>query len=337
MCLVLTASFVSTYVLVLVLKHFSLQCRFLKGVSTVLGPLHQLLHKDCKWQWTNIEDESFQKSKELLLSTQLLVHYNAKRPLVLSCDASAYGIGAVLAQVMEDGAEKPVAFASRSLNHVEKGYSQIEKEGLASFFGVTKFHTYLYGRTFQLVTDHKPLITLFNERKAIPTQAAVRIQRWALKLASYYCSIHFKPAARHCNADAFRRLPLPDKPKQVIIPGDTILLMETLDKSPTSSVDIARWTRFYHRSTSSHLMVGLQNGQQNCNLMLCADMSCQCTKGASSGEPEWWYHPQAGNCCLKELHNGHPGISKMKALSKVHVWWPNMDRDIETLVQTCYE
>ena len=58
-----------------------------------------------------------------------------------------------MAQVMEDGAEKPVAFASRSLNHAEKGYSQIEKEGLACIFGVTKFHTYLYVCTFQLVTD----------------------------------------------------------------------------------------------------------------------------------------------------------------------------------------
>ena len=103
------------------------------------------------------------------------MHFDPKRPLVLSCDASKYGIGAVLSQTMEDGAEKPVAFASRSLNQEEKGYSQIEKEGLACIFEVTKVHTYLYGRTFQLVTDHKPLITLFNERKATPTQAAARI------------------------------------------------------------------------------------------------------------------------------------------------------------------
>ena len=143
-----------------------------------------------------MEEKSFQKSKELLLSTQVLVHFDPKRPLVLSCDASKYGNGAVLSHTIEDGAEKPVALASRSLNQAEKGYSQIEKEGLACIFGVTKFHTYLYGRTFQLVTDHKPLITLFNERKGTPTQAAARIQRCALKLASYDYKIHFKPGAR---------------------------------------------------------------------------------------------------------------------------------------------
>ena len=132
-----------------------------------------------------------------------------------------------------------MAFASHSLNQAEKRYSQIEKEGLACIFGVTKFHTYLYGHTFRW-SDHKPLIPLFNERKATPTQAAAKIQRWALKLASYNYRIHFKPGTRHSNADALSRLPLPDKPKQVPISEDTILLMETLDKSPTTSVDIAR-------------------------------------------------------------------------------------------------
>lgn len=121
------------------------------------------------------------------------VHYNHKRSLVLSCNASAYGIEAALSQVMDDGEEKPVALASRSLNQAEKKYSRIEKEGLAWILEVTKFHIHLCGRTFQLVADHKPLVTLFKERKAVPAQVAARVQRWALKLASYDYSIHFKP------------------------------------------------------------------------------------------------------------------------------------------------
>ena len=79
--------------------------RFIKGLSTVLEPLHQLLRKDSKWRWTKTEEKSFQKSKELLLSMQVLVHFDPKHPLVLSCDASKYGIKAVLSHIIEDGAK----------------------------------------------------------------------------------------------------------------------------------------------------------------------------------------------------------------------------------------
>ena len=68
------------------------------------------------------------KSKELLTSADLLIHFDQDLPLVLACDASAYGIGAVLARVMPDGTERPIAYASRTLNPAERNYSQIEKE-----------------------------------------------------------------------------------------------------------------------------------------------------------------------------------------------------------------
>ena len=80
------------------------------------------------------------------MKSDLLVHYNLGKPIKLSCDASPYGVGACLSHVMEDGTERPVAFASRTLAPAEKNYAHLEKEALALIYGVRHFHKYLMER-----------------------------------------------------------------------------------------------------------------------------------------------------------------------------------------------
>lgn len=72
----------------------------------------------------------------MLLSSTVLVHYDKKKPLRLACDASPYGVGAVISHVMDNGVERPIAFASPTLTDAEKKYVQIEKEALAIIYGV---------------------------------------------------------------------------------------------------------------------------------------------------------------------------------------------------------
>ena len=114
--------------------------RFMCNLSTILAPLYLLLRKETTWRWENEQITPFRAAKELLQSESLLVHFDPDKPLLLACDASPHGVGAVLAHHMEDDSERPVAFTSRSLSPAETNYSQLDKEGLSLVFGVTKFH-----------------------------------------------------------------------------------------------------------------------------------------------------------------------------------------------------
>ena len=134
--------------------------------------------------WTKQCQEAFEACKEGLTSDSLLVHYDLNCQLRLACDASSYGLGAALSHVMGDGQERPVAHASCTLSSSERNYAQIECEALSIIYGVKKFHHFLYGRKFTLVTDHQPLLALLGPKAAIPTLAAGRMQRWALVLSA---------------------------------------------------------------------------------------------------------------------------------------------------------
>ena len=115
--------------------------KFTLNLSSVLYPLNQLLRKDQPWKWTQRCQQAFQAAKHSLTSSKVLVHFDPKLPVILECDASQYGIGAVISHRFPNGHERPIAYASRSLNAAEKNYSQIHKEALAIVFRVTKFYT----------------------------------------------------------------------------------------------------------------------------------------------------------------------------------------------------
>ena len=122
-------------------------------------------------------DRTSPNLKQALTTTTVLAHFDPDIPIGLACDASAVGIGPVIYHKYENGTEKPIAYASKTLSSSEKNYSQIEREALSIIFGVKKFHQHLYGHKFTLLTDHKPLLTIFNQRKGIPAVVASRLQR----------------------------------------------------------------------------------------------------------------------------------------------------------------
>ena len=209
---------------------------FIPNLSTLLQLLHELPRKGVKWAWTEESEKAFVCSKSELVTDKVLVPYDEK---ILACDASPYGVGVVISHVMDDGEERPIAFASRTLTKGERNYLQIEKEALGIVFGVRQFQRYLYGRTFHLLTDHKQLVTILGPKTAVPTLAAARMQRWAVILQAYNYQAEYPSSAEHANADALSRLPCDISPMKE---EAEMFIFSGLDELPVDSKDISMHT-----------------------------------------------------------------------------------------------
>ena len=313
--------------------------KFLPDVATVLAPLHQLLRKDTTWKWSQNQEKAFQQAKAMLHSSSILIHYDEKKPLVVACDASSYGLGAVLSHRMPDGSDLPVAYASRMLSPAEKKYSQLEKEALAIIFAVHKFHDYIYGRKFVLHSDHKPLQFLLSESKQIPLLASSRIQRWAITLSAYNYVIQYRPGKSLPHADALSRLPLPNYPSSVPMPQDVVLMFEHISEAIVSADDIKKWTD--KDPTLSRLRQLVLSGGEvpddahqlkpylHCFTELSVASGCL-LRGSRVIVPL-----QGRSTILSQLHEAHQGMSKMKSLARSYFWWPGLDKEIEDLVKKC--
>lgn len=188
--------------------------------------------------WSAKAAAAFVAVKRLLISKSVLTQYCENLPLVLACDASPYRVGAVLSHKFPNSSEAPVTFFSRTLAPAERNYSQLDKEALALVAGVKKFHDYLYGRPFALITDHKPLLGLLAGDRQTPQVLSPRLTRWSVFLPAYsYTLIHI-PGKNLAHADALSCCPL-NTLLCDLAPASAVFLIDS-SLFPLTAVDIAR-------------------------------------------------------------------------------------------------
>lgn len=312
--------------------------RFIPNLSSLLHPLNQLLKRESPWRWSKECEQAFKTAKSKLITPNVLVHYDSSLPLRLAGDASAYGVGAVISHVMKDGTERPIAFASRTLLPSERNYSQIEKEALSLIFGVVKFHTYLYGRRFTLVTDHKPLTTILGPKRGIPPMAAARLQRWAIKLSAYTYDIKFRSTSEHSNVDGLSRLPLNHVGTEGYSLEPALFNICQLESLPVTATQLATATR-KDSTLSKVLRYTLKGWPSEVPPDVSPFFSRRDELTVENGCILWGSRvlipEKLRERMLKELHRDHPGICKMKGIARSYLWWPGLDKNIEELVKSC--
>ena len=317
--------------------------KFLPNLATLLSPLYKLLRQTTTWKWGPRQKSTFQKVKKLLLSSRVLTHFNDQLPLILECDASPYGLGAILSHQFPDSNKKPVGFASRTLSTAELNYSHLDKEALVIIFGVKKFHQYIYGRRFVIKTDHKPLTHIFSESQAVPTMASGRIQRWAITLGAYDYSIRYKKGVSNANADALSRLPLQLPDQQTPQPAKVVHLMEHLSITPLSSSRIKSLTDGDPTLSRVRRLVlegwSDQEAEPGNDSEFAAYARRRLELSVEGGCVLWGcrvvVQRKARGQAMEMLHGSHPGMAKMKSLARSYLWWPGMDKKIEECVKSC--
>lgn len=313
--------------------------KFVKNLSSILSPLYELLKKGVSWNWSVQCEKAMSNVKKILTGAEVLAHYDPDKSLVLTCDASARGIGGVLTQPGADGRDRPVVYVSRSLNNAEKHYSQIDREALAIIFCLKKLHQYVYGRRFTLRTDHKPLVSIFGPKHGVPAMAASRLQRWAIILSAYTYDIEYVNTKQN-GADGLSRLPvigssdeslhiLPEQTylhfaQNALLLDHNIIKQQTM-RDPMLSRVISHIRDMWPTDNEIRELQPYYNRRRE----LYEELGCV-----------MWGHRVVipGSCrarVLRELHEPHMGIVKTKASARSYVWWPGIDEAIEATCREC--
>lgn len=309
--------------------------KFVKNFASETFALRQLLKKDVDWLWDMNTEKEFQKLKNLLINAPVLQYFDINQPIVVSVDASSYGLGAMLIQ--NNGV---VAYSSASLNELQRvRYAQIEKELLAVVYGLEKFHHFVYGNKITIHSDHKPLVNLIKK----PYESmSPRLVRMLLRIQCYDIEILYVPGKELVVADALSRAPnvhefvntddvdqslpaicslvnaTPNKLEEVkektATDGGLIRLKQYIINGwPANKSHVDTDLReFWHCRDELHILDGcIMRGTR-----LVLPKECRAE-------------------ALKKLHDGHFGLVSCKKRAREVMYWPSLNTDIENLVKSC--
>ena len=177
--------------------------KFIRNFAHIVEPLNKLLQKERQFYWSADCESSFKTIKAAFKDLITLSYPDFTKPFIVDCDASDFGIGGVLSQLIRPGVEQPVSYFSRTLSKPERKYAATRKEMLALVNSLRHFCCYILGRKFKVRTDHSALQWLNTFKEPVG-----QVARWIERLAEYDFDIEHRLGKQHANFDALSRYPV---------------------------------------------------------------------------------------------------------------------------------
>lgn len=324
--------------------------RFIPHYADIATPLRNLTKQDTTWSWGPVEQSAFNQLKQSLSSNTVMSYFSPQKSTTIVTDAGPHGISAILLQHTPQTEDyRVIAYSSRALSDTESRYSQLEKECLAIVHGCEKFSIYILGSDFEILTDHKPLVSLLsNPKSTLP----LRIERWCLRLQGFSFNI------RHINgsfnpADYCSRHTVPDSntnstriieeyvnfttkhAEPIAITLDEIKVHTKNDPTLQCLKELIRSTKWYSIDTIS-------TKYPNCNVkelhlynkirneFTCNNDESLILRGNRIVAPTSLRHRM-----LKLAHETHLGMTKTKSILRDKIYFPDINQQVETLCKNC--
>ena len=298
--------------------------RFIHNFADATFHMNATTSTKKKFEWTAEAQTEFEKLKQLLTTAPILHNADYKKKFYLHCDASNFGIGAVLVQLSDDGAEMPVSFFSKKLNKSQRNYSVTEKECLAAMLAIKKYRCYLELQEFEIITDHSSLLWLMKQQ-----DLNGRLARWAFKLQGYKFTISHRKGKDHVVPDALSRNPEFEIASIELANPPIDLNSEFFNNDP-DYVD---------------LKSKISKDQANLPDLRVVDQYVYIRKEFARGEGQeeniWklFVPKQLRNEVLSNAHDNviaaHGGMGKTLDLIRRYMYWPGLVKDVRGYVRNC--
>lgn len=300
--------------------------------SKIAEPLHYLTRDNVPFVWEPEQHRAFCELQQRLQRPPILGHFDEDADTEVHTDASNIGLGAILVQ-WQDGAEKVIAYASRTLSSAEANYSTTEKECLAVVWAIAKFRPYLYGRPFKVVSDHHSLCWLAGLK-----DSSGRLARWSLRLQEFDVTVVYKSGRKHTDADCLSRAPVETTPPEVTDDDGFLCAVTASDLAQEQRNDpelrplidyldghITQPPRPFRRVISSFFLHNNVLYKQSFDPR--AETNLLVVPSTMRDD--------ILHACHDEPSSGHMGFTRTLARIRLKYYWPKLSRTVKHYVKTC--